>query len=731
MTVNDIELKGCAPVPLAHYLKALGILRLVAEQADPEARGYWRGDTFVLRTKLDKIELSKFFLHEYRPTPIVAPWNSGSGFYYQEEKLKQKDLTTNKRIKTGMRNQPTAATRIVDSLLSSSGKRFEQYRQNIKVIKNLIGGIGYTEAPDSESKENFIQAVRNNLPDDAIGWIDAAVVLTSEKAKYPPLLGTGGNDGNTDFTSNFMQRQFDVFNLDGKPTKKSQIWLDGALFSTPQDGLLSGVAIGQFFPSAVGGLNSITGFDSNSLVNPWDFILMIEGTLLFAAASVKRLKNSELGVLSYPFSVRTSGVGYGSATKKDEDTSNSRAEIWVPMWNRPALSKEITLLFSEGRAQVGMRQARNGVDFARAVSTLGVDRGISSFQRYGFHVRNGLAYFATPLSRFEVKRQPQADLLSDIDQWFANFARKAASDEAPASVGRASRQLEESIIRLCKNRGVGRVQDILIALGECERTLAKSKKWAKDTAYVQPISNLSRKWLSEADDNSTEFRLAASFASISGIRSNFEQVHNWIDDGHLKAGWNKDNNRDVAWLEGNPIQSMVSIMSRRVMNAVKSSAGTYPDSCKICADLGDIADFIEGRVDVERMAKLLWGLVLVDWPQVEGNEISKRESNEYAFPGAAYGLLKLCFAGRKVRDVSVPIVSEIYRKASVGEGVAATQLAVRRLRGCDLPPVITAFDVSHEKMKCIAAALIFPIGYTQIDCIANRVLRNKDGGQTE
>lgn len=32
------KLDGCAPTPLAHYLKALGILRLVAEQADPNAR---------------------------------------------------------------------------------------------------------------------------------------------------------------------------------------------------------------------------------------------------------------------------------------------------------------------------------------------------------------------------------------------------------------------------------------------------------------------------------------------------------------------------------------------------------------------------------------------------------------------------------------------------------------------------------------------------------------------
>ena len=48
------QLDGCAPTPLAHYLKALGILRLVAEQADLDARGWWDGDRFRLATKLNR-----------------------------------------------------------------------------------------------------------------------------------------------------------------------------------------------------------------------------------------------------------------------------------------------------------------------------------------------------------------------------------------------------------------------------------------------------------------------------------------------------------------------------------------------------------------------------------------------------------------------------------------------------------------------------------------------------
>jgi CRISPR-associated protein Csx17 len=48
--MHEIELAGCRPEPLMSYLKALGILRLVSEQKDPEARGWWECDVFCLRS---------------------------------------------------------------------------------------------------------------------------------------------------------------------------------------------------------------------------------------------------------------------------------------------------------------------------------------------------------------------------------------------------------------------------------------------------------------------------------------------------------------------------------------------------------------------------------------------------------------------------------------------------------------------------------------------------------
>jgi len=39
MTIYHHSLLGCSPTPLGNYLKALGILRIIAEQLDPACRG--------------------------------------------------------------------------------------------------------------------------------------------------------------------------------------------------------------------------------------------------------------------------------------------------------------------------------------------------------------------------------------------------------------------------------------------------------------------------------------------------------------------------------------------------------------------------------------------------------------------------------------------------------------------------------------------------------------------
>ncbi len=79
--MTEIKLNRCTSEPLSSYLSACAVLRLVCEQKDPDALGWWNNGVFHLKSSLDRDGLITFFLQEYRPTPIVSPWGGGSGFY--------------------------------------------------------------------------------------------------------------------------------------------------------------------------------------------------------------------------------------------------------------------------------------------------------------------------------------------------------------------------------------------------------------------------------------------------------------------------------------------------------------------------------------------------------------------------------------------------------------------------------------------------------------------------
>ena len=700
-----LKLDGCAPAPIAHYLKALGILRLVAEQRDASALGCWNGNTFELTSTLDRESLLEFFLEDYQPTPIIAPWNGGSGFFPKDNKEG------------------------IDPIRSANSPRFAHYQQAISTAGTCLAELGLTEKPEKEVKETLLMLCRNRSPEQALEWLDSAFVLTGDGAKYPPLLGTGGNDGRLEFTNNFMQRLAEVFELpNAEPAKMGRSWLENSLFGTVLPILVRG-GIGQFSPAACGGANATTGFDSHSSTNPWDYILMLEGAILFAGAAVKRLETTEMGQLVYPFCVKQAGVGYGSASLSDE--TNSRCEMWLPLWGQPAALPELRALLGEGRAQVGGRSARNGVDFARAVVTLGVDRGIGAFQRYGFQVRNGLAYFATPLERVIVRPNRLASqLLAPIDDWLEKFRRAARADEAPSSVQRAARALEAAIIAFCKTADASRVQELLISLGDSEAALAASWEWTLDS-FLSPIPLLAPLWMREANTGTTEFRLAAALASVNAfhdrtalpMRCHLEPVHPAGGREKRWYSWTETVEPNVVWREGDLAVVLNAIFARRLMLAGKTGAKAYPDFAAIPARPADIATFIEGRTDDRLLAHLLRGMVLIDFGGDYSADFKIGFPSERRDPPALYALLKLCFSGHEVRNVKVPLVPAICQRARAGDGLNASLLAARRLRASNLAPAVDCIPARGISVTRTAAALLFPIHKDDLGSMAERVLR--------
>ena len=731
------------------YLKALGIFRLVSEQKDPSARAWWRNDRLVMRSSLDREGLASFFLDEYKPTPIVSPWNGGSGFYARD-------------------NQDA-----INAISATAGSRFRHYREVISMVRRnktmdpLIRQFADAEevkgnrerkqarkeadAARSAAKDKLLAECRVTLPDDSLDWLDAAYVLTTGGAKYPPLLGTGGNDGRLEFSNNFMQNTVLALDLDelrdGKAITRSQV--TAALFNEDSPRLVRKRSTGFYNPGSVGGTNASVGFDDEALTNPWDYILMIEGALLFAGATARRLSAQTNSNAVYPFTVDNSAAGYGTSVGAEYGDA-SRAEFWAPLWDWAANLHELKHLVSEGRAQLGRRQVSSGTDFARAVVGLGTERGISQFQRYGLLERNGKAYLATPLGRFHVTpiedavedTAQLANVLFDLDTWMRSIRRNVTGRSAPAGLAPLLNRLEGVIFEFCQQGRKEDMQSVLIAVGHAERWLSKSglRKDNDKGKGVRPLNGLSPDWVRYADDGSPEFRLARALASILGtrpgegkqigpVRENLAPVST---DG--RTSW-KEDSASFVWTAGDPLDNMLAVLERRCLEGRMQGLTCPPLSSGFSARLADVVGFLDGGTDIQRVADLALPLSFVRyWRRDPEKHAGEDAVQRYPAPSelpVAYAAMKLTLLaeafdcpefGPRTAIWMEPRMLAMLRAGRVGEAYA---VAHRRLKASGLQPLSDEPGLADGsgRGRRLAAALLFPLDGSNHCALAERAVR--------
>lgn len=602
---QDLLLAGCRDTPLASYLSGIGVLRLVAEQVDPAARGSWSAVGFLLHTRLSQSELDDFFLDDYRPSPVVSPWNSGSGF------------------DKGSKG-PDALRRMRDSTLP----RLAGYAETIRVAERVLA------APDAGglTKAQLVQRCRGALPDEAVPWLDAAVVLGGDRGvEYPPLLGTGGNDGRLDFSVAFLGRLAEVLGLlvgrTAPSRERSRSWLRAALLAEPSQPMPRETS-GQFSPGSLGGVGAGPGAE-DARTNPWQFVLLIEGALVFAAAAARRLGAAAAGRAVMPFTFDVTPAGYASNAEED-----ARAELWMPIWDRPASFAEVARLLSEGRVSWRGRQARTGLDAARAATTLGVDRGLAAFQRYGLLTRNGLSTLAVPLARVQVTERsvPAVRLAGALDGW---VSRIAAARNAPAAVTAALRRMTAAQLTLAQSPSGGAtgrsLLAVLLAAADLEQVLGRSSGF-RSASGLRPVPALSAaEWLPLLDQPA-ELWLATAFASLRdrpprGADAEAVDAVATLVRPVVRRG------RGLAFAEVAPIAAAQShsiaglaalAVRREVLRAARPASAGLADIAQVGSsawfDLGlplrlaDAQALLDGALDEARLVQLVQALSLLDFP---------------------------------------------------------------------------------------------------------------------
>ena len=753
--MNTIHLHGCRAEPLLSYLAGIGVVRLVAEQLNSDVSARWDGDHLVIiGEELDDTKLIGFFAEDYRPTPLVAPWNGRGGFQDGQERLSEK---------------------IVKKVERSDSKRLGPYREAIEIARDTWEVARcYQLIQDgkipNKHKAQFVELCRAMFPDDALAWLDASVVLLDDDIAFPLILGgAGGVIGSLDASFTFLKYLDDLGLLDettGELSRQTRRQPDRlsllrhALFRDSEVRLGRG-STGQFDPGGVGGPNSSSTGDGDALANPWSFVLGMEGAVAFASAASRRLSaESQTGArkASMPFTVAATTVGYGSASVGEDP----RGELWAPLWRDGQSYGEIRHFISEGRSQWGRNQAKSGLDFVRAAATLGVDRSVDEFVRYLISVRHGQSVLAVPVGRFKVsdRVRPEADLLRQLDGWVG----RARSNKAPGALTAALNGMDRAQFAVSAFGGAPRLQMVLAALAEAEQAVSRSPGFRK-TQRLDPIVGLSaRQWVPLLDDDSAEFRVAVGLASLSDRVSSGRPSTAEAVGGSLATLLRpvKRAQFGLEWSTGGPrIPNLGHRPLFDVLNDVVGARAALAGSARssdegqdhiaglpfafdygLSVDLADIGRLLCGQLDEERLGAILAGLLLLEWKgafSVVADCLAVPDdpvARLHAASQPIYVVLAPFFAGRLPvaptdaepnpnRSIGVRPRPEWVGAIRTGTAHTAARSAAQLLRGRGWTLIANKFDWTNLEPGCLAAALLLHLDRAAGDQRQIRFLLNQ------
>ncbi|MBA3707739.1 MAG: type I-U CRISPR-associated protein Csx17, partial [Planctomycetes bacterium] len=572
---------------------------------------------------------------------------------------------------------------------------------------------GREESPKDDEKNHFIASCRARWRGGLGRWLATAIVIGQDLApKYPALLGTGGNDGRLDFTNNFMQRLVELLADDGVATAEARHLAKCALFGGPSCGLIAGKAIGQFLPGGAGGANATTGFDADSILNPWDYILMLEGAVQWTATVARRLGTGGVSLITAPFALRSQGVGHGTAASSEDAP---RGEQWMPLWSRPAGIAEVASLLAEGRLTTGSGPATRPIDAARALARLGTSRGIDTFQRFGYLERNGQANLAIPLGRWQVIARPDIDLVDHAADWVDRLDRACRGEGIPATWITAAHRCEEAMLACCRGSEPRHRVVLLVALGEAEAALARTPAKARD-AGLRPLSHLPASWLT-ALPNEPWSRLAVAIAAQQS------------DELPLRSHWHTADGAEFAKAAGVEVVVTghafvldgVAILRRRCRHA---GAFSLQSGHPHAAGLSDLAALVRGEVDTAQMWSVIRPLLALDWADSAPLSTPTALSDDLGDLAVA-GVLRLTHTATQLSGAQrvLSVDPGILARLLAGDISGAVTRAARRLSGIGQHPHVVSAVGDRNAAQRLAATLLVPLHPAGLATLAKRLTR--------
>ncbi|MGB3293410.1 MAG: type I-U CRISPR-associated protein Csx17 [Phormidesmis sp.] len=677
---------GCGLEPIADYLKALGLLRVL-----PHSKGWWQNGEFWIEGDRPPDEVIDYLTEQASVTPLFNPWNGDSGFW------------TEGRAKEAIR-------RLASVKESDRTKRYVKARDKGLAI---VAASGLKKQPSKgNAKNRLIQACQSRITDsDWQAWYKTVVQLvevtrnnkTIVEAKGSRLLGTQGNlGGGNDLGANYLDAWSRLIDLEtGNPLNGAKQYWQASIFgqSLPKS-LDNSPLLAQYAPVTDYTLDSKaypyqkSGGGSTAAANPADVVLLTEGLLTFSSIAKRPLDSSDSSVAFYSLAVNlAAGI---AQTSVSGELRAGVEEFWLPIWNQPKSFEGLRSdLLTELRGPLPKQTALDTFDFVELLSNKAAERKIPQWSRYAFFPRKGQTNFAISLGIFTPGGY---NLGAELDSYRRSLCRFGYSDISPGQIGALARQLEAQLFALAS--GHGQVLQTLALLGDIELYLTRSPA---SQEKIQSLPQLDSDWIVRAlsERETPTVRLALSLASL------------WLRS-HLSNARLGKNNRwfwgeePVTW--SGDLSANLIALQRRWAIRVSQGKQPYPDF-RINATFADISAFLSGNVDPVELTRLAVGFSLCKMPKTIFSSLG---ADLIKLP-ALYSLAAYC------QWSAVGIGSGMNQIAS-GNSEMAAQTVSQRLRANDLSPFAVPQACTNARQT--AAALAFPLSDWQLNQIKTYLLKD-------
>ena len=635
--MNHLELHGCRHDILGHYLKAIGLLRVLAkcadeEHRDPDAEGWWDNDKacFCLRSpkypapERLKEKLVEFFEKHYQPSSIFADHAKGGAVVKRGTSFSLTDYLMH------------AASSLDVSVPedSSAGEALAAYRDAEQSI--------HAELVDSISAPRFTSGSDNPL------WL--AKGRTSGKGHIWSSFGG--------YVDEFEKLRKQKNRSSLHSLIRSAIKAD-ATNKRPAKGKGT-----PFFPDAIKAYNIGSGWvTENYPFNALDYVLAVEGGFTMRGSVGRTLAAHSKRFAAFPF-VFDAGE---EMVNKDGETKQTASALWFPLWNRPVTYDELSSFITDAQARLPGKDARFSAEFMRALYCQGVDAGFSGWQEFRFKQRisdvpwvtAGAYVCAEPVSRKRVTQLNRA--LHPLDE--AGFIEQFAWDplrRSKRSPHRTAQELNTAMEIAVRETTPDHCLDLLCAVFRACRQMAVSKSFRAtlraEPRFFRPLPmedwNELLKELAaynpepERLHEGAEFRIARAVASMARGKkhSDGKQVlpmlgsllplkQNWDNPWYLPTK-SEDKNYQAVWTGTDVWHDLATVLARRYMDSLTDDRpALIPPHDSLGARLSDVLLFLNRELDDHLIARWIEALSLIGWDlaDVDGGK-SVQGPDSHAIP---------------------------------------------------------------------------------------------------